>query len=219
MNFYSISHNSFDGVYIPWIQSVVHGLFEREQCTVCGITPNEPDGDLDVRLEGKETRSWPDALGCGAYPLLVVSDRSLSAWRDDGIEAYVGGSINVVGPMPIGLSSTTMPAYQWIDGRRHRAATLDFEASGYIGVRFCPKCGNRTHNIRETYKRQQSGAWPYQLRERSWSGKDLFTTDLSPTAFFCTRKVVDSIARAQLTNFRLVPLEEGADGEPLDYLR
>jgi hypothetical protein len=49
----------------------------------------------------------------------------------------------------------------------------------------------------------------------------LFTTDLSPTAFFCTNQVVDCARRNRHSNFRFLPVELGAGAghRGVDYLQ
>lgn len=98
-------------------------------------------------------------------------------------------------------------------------ARVDFDASGFVSVRFCERCGTRNDDLRATYDRQHSGIWPMRFLEGTWNGADVFTTDLSPAAFFCTEKVVECARQNRHTNFAFVPAERAASStEPIDYL-
>jgi len=61
---------------------------------------------------------------------------------------------------------------------------------------------------------------PSAMTSMPWNGAQLFTTDLSPCVFFCTEAVVDCARKKKLTNFRFVPVEEGANpkSKGLDYM-
>jgi hypothetical protein len=168
-----------------------------------------------VVLDCKGATAWPDILGSGDYPAFIVSERALSAFEQSGVAVYRGGRVHVASVLPPPLARRA-PAYSWVDGARHLGARLDFEASGYVGVAFCPECGRRTEDIAATYRVQHASVVPTRILEHTWNGADLFTTDLSPTAFFCTARVVESARRALITNARVVPAEQGAHGEALE---
>jgi hypothetical protein len=87
-------------------------------------------------------------------------------------------------------------------------AALDYERSGFVGVRRCA-CGKVLYDVARTYDRQQGGQAPYAFVEGSWHGADMFTTDFSPNLFFCTEKVLQCATAHRLTNFRFVPAERG----------
>jgi hypothetical protein len=129
------------------------------------------------------------------------------------------GEVTITGPTPAGLEPSACPRYLWLDGERLAGAKLDLEASGFVGVQLCARCGVWTCDTSATYKQQSTGVWPYQFIEGSWSGSDLFTPEYWPTAFFCTDRVLESARRHRLTNFRFVPVGEGDYGAPVKYLR
>lgn len=220
MNFLSVRHNSFHTRGYPWAQSVVEGLTTGAPCEVCGVEPLIAEGDISVTLEPRKGKEWPDVLGCGAYPFFIVSGRVIEAWGEEGVGAFPRHRVNVLPPFPDKLRASPPPDYFWLDGERMRGASLDFEASGFVGVRFCPRCGNRTDDIGATYERQRSRAWPFVFIPGAWTGAKLFTTDLSPTKFFCTEDVLHSAARHGLTNFRFLRAEDGNSpgGEGIRYL-
>ena len=81
--FLTVSDNSLNAKGAPWINRVVSGLVKEPPCEVCGASTRRPVGDLAVTLEAKGTM-WPDALGCGAYPLLILSNSLINVDFDAG---------------------------------------------------------------------------------------------------------------------------------------
>jgi hypothetical protein len=164
---------------------------------------------------------WPDVLGCGSYPFFIVSGRVLDVWLKESVGKVPHHKVTIRGSLPKRLSGKNPPAYRWMDGSKMRGALLDYKTSGIVGVKFCPKCGYRTHNVPATYDRQHSKKYPYAFIRDSWNGAKLFTTDLSPTLFFCTDDLLRCARSYALTNFRFLPVEEG--GSParrgIDYLK
>ena len=214
---FSVSHNTFESQGLPWIQSILSGFQDRGMCSVCGAKLSYPCGDLVVGLEQRKAKKWPDVLGCGAYPLLIVSGKVLEAWKQSCIKVLPASQVIISTPIPSTLP-VGKPNYFWIGGTQYSGTMMDFDASGYVGVQFCPECGNRAHDIKATYDRQHGKVWPYKFKGGSWTGADLFTTDLSPTAFFCTDSVIQSAGKNHLTNFRFVPVEEGSNGRAIEYI-
>jgi hypothetical protein len=220
MRLLSVSHNTFNTKSFPWAQRVTSGLTSGPACDMCGVKQLVATSDIDVMLEPRKGSVWPDVLGCGAYPFFIVSRRVIEAWEEDRIGAYPNHHVKVLPPIPDQLRAQPSPEYFWLDGAGMRGASLDFAASGFVGVRFCPQCGNRTEDIGATYERRRSKVWPYQFVPGSWGGAKLFTADLSPTKFFCTDDVLQSAARRGLTNFRFLRTEEGQapSSEGIKYL-
>lgn len=99
---------------------------------------------------------WPDVLGIGHYPLFIVSDRVLEAWRKERVGEYPHHRVDILPPFPNSMKDLSPPAYYWIDGDKMRGAFVDFEASGEVGVRFCPACNTRHADISATYERKSS---------------------------------------------------------------
>jgi hypothetical protein len=191
-------------------------------CPECGVAPSQIfTGDLEVTLEKRKGSKWPDALGCGAASLFIVSARVLEAWRDDAVGAFpIGGGISFTGALPKRLRDGRPPEYFWLDGQKMLGAKMDFDAAGFVDVRFCFACGNRIDDISATHEKQRSGLWPYAFVPDTWNGADLFTTDLSPAAFFCTNAVMECARRHRHTNFRFIPVEAGSAtwSRGIDYL-
>jgi hypothetical protein len=218
--FFSVSDNSIHKRGFPWIRTVRKGLSEVIWCNTCDRAIQEPEGDLEVVLEQDKGTRWPDVLGCGHWPLLILSAKVLSAWKSEGLEELPRRKVTFLDPLPKALAATTPPKHHWIDGAKLRGALLDFDASGFVGVKFCPECDTRSDNIPATYQRQHSQVCPYVFRAGTWSGRNLFTTDISTAAFFCTDALVKLAAKNKFSNFRFIPVEEGhrADSKGLEYI-
>jgi hypothetical protein len=209
MRILSVRHNSFATKSYPWADRLVSGLERAVPCAVCGTAQLVARGPISLTLERNKGNLWPDVLGCGAYPLLIVSKRVLEFWSQEQIGVFPTYPVEILLPFPRKLSQADAPSYFWLDGSAMRGALLDFDASGFVGVRFCPACGNRTHEIAATSQRRRSQTFPYALRPGTWAGATVFTTDLSPTTFFCTGAVLDVAIRHRLTNFRFVDADHG----------
>lgn len=205
VEFYSVNSGSAADSDQPWIEKIIHGLSRRTACKVCGTEGLKPSGELTVTVDKRGSTRWPDALGCGHYPLLVLSNRVLRDWSALGVE---------VPHAPIRFETEVPPGrYYWIDGAQLRGACLDFAASGFVGVEFCSGCGKRTHIISETYRKQHERRWPIVFEAGSWAGQDLFTTDLSPTSFFCTKRLLDCAREKPHTNLIFIPIDKGRSEE------
>ena len=216
---YEFGHNAAYSSGVPEIGEIVTGLVDLGECQLCKGLRRYPEGDLVVRVEGHRAKHWTDVLPCGDYPCLIVSTKFVSACRDAGVEVTIGGAVRISEPLENGLAIEDAPHYAWIDGPQHFGAKVDFEASGYVGVQFCSVCGRRWDDVGKTYDRQHATPPPPTVFvEGSYTGLDLFTTDISPTAFFCTQKVVDCASQHRLTNCRFTPIESGITGDPIDYL-
>lgn len=215
--FYRIRHNTAYTQSVPEIYKIVTGLVDNGNCTTCGASRREPTGNLRVQLGKTNATFWPDAIACGEYPCFVVSERFVNTMREDGIRLYIGG-VDFVGPNESGLSLDGAPRYYWIEGKKHFAGKMDFEASGFVDVRFCIQCGVRSDDIERTYDRQHATPPPPMVIDYDETNEcDIFTTDLAPTAFFCTNRVFEAARKHKLTNLRFSPVEQGVIGTPMNY--
>lgn len=212
--FYDVGDNSIASGGL-WIQTILVGLLDRPRCSTCGAVPCDPVGDLLVALANPRVREWPDAIGCGHWPLFCVSKRVVDACHDADIAVVIGGKVGFSGEV---RAPQAPPAYYWVDGSAMLGAKMDFEASGYVDVRFCPECGRRTNDISATYDKQHKAVWPQVIREETWNGSHIFTTDLSDTHFFCTQTFLDAAVKHRLRNLRFILSEQGSHGEPVKYL-
>src|SRR5438045_2091664 len=96
MRFFKFNHNSSQDR--QWALAVsIHATSHEVawHCPLCGRAAKYPSGSFDLSIEGGS--SFPDFLGCGAYPLLIVSERVVTAWEKGGITTFRA--------FPVGISS------------------------------------------------------------------------------------------------------------------
>ena len=190
---------------------ILKGLVDYGRCPECGATRRDPTGNLRVTLADDRARIWPELIACGDYPCFVASGRFVDAMRQSNIRIELAGVVGFIEPIENGLSLDDSPGYFWLDGSGpHLAGKMDFDASGYVDVRFCGNCAYRTDDISLTFDSRRADPPPPTLFEYDEkTGHDLFTTDLSSTAFFCTERVLETVKKYNLTNIAFYPCEEG----------
>ena len=211
MRYFSITDDTSYRRQMPEIYEIVDGLPDYGPCPECDVNMRDPTGDLRVILGSDRARIWPDLIACGSYPCFVASGRFVDAMRESNIRIELAGRVDFIEPIENGLSLDDSPGYFWLDGSGpHLAGKMDFDASGYVDVRFCGICANRTDDISLTSDRRRADPPPPTLFEYdAKTGHDLFTTDLSPCAFFCTERVLETVKKYNLTNIAFYPCEEG----------
>lgn len=220
-NFYTISDNSFHTRGFPWISKINSGR-EFWICSVCEKPVYKVEGDIAVELDPRKGTRWPDTLGIGAGPMLfIVSKKFVDAYICENLgELNIGGEVNFAEPIPKKLRLVAIPKYFWIDGQKQLGADFDFETSGFTKMQSCLECGSLLFDTSKVSSLERIDKYPNAIFDGSWNGMNLFTTDLSPTKFFCTRKVLELAYKHQLTNFRFLTIEQGADAanRGIDYL-
>ncbi|MBI4559840.1 MAG: hypothetical protein HY706_19805 [Candidatus Hydrogenedentes bacterium] len=222
MQYYHVSDNSFYTRGFPWIQHITEGVTSLGECPVCTAMGWELSTEITATLRPDKGSRWPDVLGCGAIASpFIVSGKVLEAWRSEAIGEFPNGRVIIAEPFPKKLADTEPPDYFWLQGERMEGAKLDLEASGFVGVQYCPCCGAYSDDIEATYDRQHAQVCPYVFVPGTWNGAHLFTTNLSDAAFFCTEAVLDCARKYRLTNFGFTPIEEGvaAGSKGVKYLK
>lgn len=218
MRFYGIGHNTFSTKGMPWITRYLRGTQTQPRCAVCGVDRRCASVEMSALLEEGRAQYWPDLLGCGSLLLFVASRRFVDALQEEGIQVALGGRVLIEGPLPGSLSLMEAPTYYWIDGDKHCAAAIDYDASGYVDVARCEGCGRLSYDIPRTNARLHGDPpAPVVFDYNERSSLDLFTTDMNPLSFFCTERVFQCAKRHRLTNVAFRPVEEGLLAKPLKY--
>ena len=217
LRFYRISDNTIGTKGSPWMPTITEGLQDIYNCKTCRRVIAYAKGDITGRLDKEKGTKWSDVLGCGHFPFLIISERVLEAFDKENIQEFPYHRVFIDAPYPKRLDISTIPNYYWVDGSKMPGAKIDFKESRFVDNRFCPECGTRTDNIGATYELQSKG-FSYVFKKDTWNGSDLFVTDISNTAFFCTDKVLKCAKKYKLTNFHFVPIEKGDELKGIKYL-
>jgi hypothetical protein len=193
--FYTFGDNTFSNRGFTWAASI-HPRSEvvHQICPTCGSVKHYPIGEFDVTVE--RGSKYPDILGCGAFPFLIVSEKVVRAWKGAGLSCFHTYDIGVVGIKSTKLRNEIPPAYFRIeiDGR----CQIDLEASGAKIIRFCPDCQHL-----ETVPPVITN---FRMIPDSWDGSSLFRDiRLYPCVNFCTQNILDIVFQQELTNFFFEP--------------
>lgn len=208
---YEFAHNSSYTRGFTWAASIIpRSEVVRRVCPECRAMESHPEGAFDVIVEGGT--KYPDVLGCGAYPFLIVSRRVIDAWFGSGITSFHTFPVGIAKIRSKKLMDVVPPSYfrVEIDGR----CRIDLADSGLRVVRSCPKC----HHL-WTDPMVPSG---FQMVPSSWDGSALFRDEvLYPRVSFCTEAVLTLAREYKLTNFRFEPMEGPFDSSSkgIDYMK
>lgn len=213
LHFYTFRHNSSHTRGFPWAISIIpRSEMHYKTCIECGIVEKYPSGAFDVILE-KGTK-YPDILGCGAYPFLIVSNTVIQAWREASITCFHTYPVGITETKSKKLQSIPQPQYLRveIDGR----CEIDLEASGIEVIRVCSECKRVVTQPRLPNK---SG---YHMKANSWDGCPLFRDVLLyPRVQFCTDKIIKIASQHRFSNFRFEQMEGPFDNKSkgIPYLK
>lgn len=207
---FTFTDNTFKNRGFAWAASI-HPRSEivHEICPKCGSVKHYPKGEFDVTLE--KGSKYPDILGCGAYPFLIVSEKVIRAWQEANVCCFHTYDVKIAKVKSTKLKDLPAPQYYRIeiDG----SCQIDLEASGAKVVKFCPECHYLViHPPVLNSFRMVSG---------SWDGSALFRDELHyPRVSFCTDTIVKIASQYRLTNFCFEPMEGPLDpgNKGIDYL-
>ena len=160
-------------------------------CPECGRAAQYPAGAFDVTVEGGS--AFPDVLGCGAYPLLIVSERVISVIKGAGITCFHEYPVKVAAIQESRAKLEEAPPYFRIEISGE--CMIDFAGSGATIKSVCGRCGE--------VKTQPSMIRRFTIIEGSWDGYDLFRDRrYYPRVSFCTQRVVELAKANGLMNCR-----------------
>ncbi len=209
-SFYVFGDNTFSNRGFAWAASI-HPRSEviYQICPKCGSVKYYPNGDFDVTLE--KGNKYPDILGCGAYPFLIVSDKVIRAWQEADVCCFHTYEVNITEIKSAKLKDLPAPQYYRveIDG----SCRIDLEASGAKVVKLCPEC----HHLVTLPSVLNS----FRMVSGSWDGSSLFRDQVNyPMVPFCTETIVKIAFQHRLTNFRFEPMSGPLDprNKGIDYL-
>lgn len=209
-SFYVFGDNTFSNRGFTWATSI-HPRSEvfHQICSKCGSVKYYPKGAFDVTLE--KGSKYPDILGCGTYPFLIVSRKVIEAWQEVGIRRFHTYDVRIAEIKSVKLRDLPPPQYcrVEIDG----SCLIDFEASGARIVKSCSECNHLV-----THPSVLNG---FRMVSGSWDGSSLFRDQVHyPMVSFCTTNIIEVAFQYRLTNFRFEPMEGpfNLGNKGIDYL-
>ncbi len=209
-SFYVFGDNTFSNRGFAWAASI-HPRSEvvHQICPKCGSVKSYPKGAFDVTLD--KGSKYPDVLGCGAYPFLIVSDKVIQAWQEAGVCCFHTYDVKVEKIKSARLKDLPAPHYYRVE--IEGSCRIDLEASGAKAVKFCPEC----HHLVTRPAVLNS----FHMISGSWDGSSLFRDQvLYPMVSFCNETIIKIAFQHRLTNFRFEPMAGPLDPENkgIDYL-
>lgn len=160
-------------------------------CPDCGAATSYPSGSFDVTIEGGT--AYPDFLGCGAYPLMIVSDKVIASWEQHGVGPFVKSPVRVATALETNLSPNEAPKYFRIEIGGE--IMVDVPGSSGQFKRFCTRCG--------TFMTEPMLIRKFAFHANSWDGTSLFRDHrLFPRVIFCTKSVKQLAEAEHFTNCR-----------------
>ncbi len=191
MNFYNIIDNtSYEGKWTMAISIHSRSRLIEWCCPDCGAADSYPAGAFDVTVEGGN--AYPDILGCGAYPLMIVSSRVIASWEQNDIGPFVKFPVGVAAAHETMLRSKDAPQYYRVEIAGD--VKVDIPRSGGKISQYCARCG-------------QFSIESFTLKKKaifagSWDGSPLFRDKrLFPRVIFCTETVKQLAEKEKHTNF------------------
>jgi hypothetical protein len=160
-------------------------------CPECGRGARYPVGAFDVTVEGG--CEFPDVLGCGAYPLLILSERAVSVFKAGGIACFQEYPVTVAAVQESRVRREKAPAYFRVEITGE--CMIDFAGSGAMIKGICGRCGG--------IETEPLLVRRFALIQGSWDGCELFRDRrYFPRVSFCTQRIVDLAKANDLTNCR-----------------
>jgi hypothetical protein len=163
----------------------------RECCPECGRSGKYPAGSFDVTVEGGS--AFPDFLGCGAYPLLIVSEHVVSIWQRAGVASFQMFPVGVVSLVDSTTQQERAPKYFHVEITG--TCMVDLVKSGIRLTGACRRCAQ--------ISREPMSGTRLKLLEGSWDGSPLFRDHrLFPRVSFCTEQLKSLLETEGVTNVR-----------------
>ena len=210
--FYNMSNNtclSRGWTYAPSFYPVDN--YVRYNCPKCGAIAYYPTGKYAIDLEGGT--KYPDILLCGAYPLLIVSERVRNDWVNSGITGFVSFPLEIREIASAKLKTKEPVQYYGIEVSAK--CELDLVAMDVEITNKCDKCGNirLSKNTEDIQK--------LVIKSDSVGNFDIFVSEIFPAKIFVSERVVKCACINKHTNFSFIKAEESLNlfSESIDYLK
>lgn len=196
--FYIFSSNTDSEVYAS---KIINSEDHFAICSACGSAYLKAKlYEIDLLIEGKG--ELPDAIVCGHWPILLVSDKVYTVWANNNISGITH--------YPVRLYRKDGASLRQIEARYHNIVItgrceLDLKKMGVEVINRCSECGTVKYN---------KEIWEFgsaTLKKNSWDGSDFFTARQFEYTALCTTKNLELIYRHKLTNFSITKFEDMFD--------
>ena len=191
---YTMGHIEKNGTpYVPTILNSNEAFLDN--CPKCDRTRyNYSSKNLSLLVEGKGM--MPDFLKCGHYPIKIVSERALKSWEEAGITGYTSFPVTLFDNKK---KEIVQPRYHniMVTGE----AELDFGKMGVVITNICDVCDAVDYN---------KPTWEFGaaiMKENTYDATDLFVFKYFEASPTCTTKLLETVYRDKLTNFRFCSFE------------
>lgn len=201
-NFFEFSNNSTANKKFTWAYGIdPKSKKSTKVCRKCGSVSSIYKDPLLLEVEGGS--KYPDVLGCGEYPFLIASEMVVTDWEREKVSGFRSFPAVINKVESVSLEKSPIPKYYRIEISGQ--CRIDLQESGYKNVEICKKCGQTGYV--DIF--QLTG---HKMIPGSWEGTDVFRdTELFPTIYFCTEKVIEVARKYKHTNFRFEPMDEPID--------
>ncbi len=212
MQYYAMSNNTAKSkgwTYAPRFHSIDELV--HYECSKCGAIAKYPVGQFAIDLEGGS--KYPDILLCGAYPLLIVSERVLKDWEREGFKGYNSFPLEI---RNIDSSKLNVEdALKYFSIEVSAKCELDLKDMGVEVEDECSECVN---------VKLSKSSWEIErltIKPESVANADIFISTIFPRKILVSEKVVKCACENKHTNFEFVKAEESLSmfREPIDYLK
>lgn len=198
---YAFSDNSsWNRVFTRAIEIRASSPITDRECAKCGSASQMPIGGFDVVVEGGT--KYPDVLGCGFYPFLVLSRKAIDALRIHAVDAFDSFPVRVVEVRSKKLKAVQPPDYFRIEITAN--VEIDLNASGITIEKYCSGCGSL--EARPVIPQR------FELVAGSWDDNVLFRNKkYFPRIYFCSDDLLTIASQFQLSNFRFTRIDHPFD--------
>lgn len=196
MRFYEFTdHSPYEKEWTIAISIHPHSPIVKWACPACRRADQYPSGAFGVTVEGGN--AFPDLLGCGAYPLLILSERMISVLQDAGIDCFKKYPVSIESIRESSVQRQDAPNYFRVEITGE--CKIDFFASGMTITNICAHCGRIDVEPLMIPR--------FAILQGSWDGCDLFRDQrYFPRVTFCTERLVDLVKENGLTNCEFIPM-------------
>lgn len=211
--FFRISDRTTWQKQYAWSDAIARHV--TSPCSGCGRDISHSRGPVHADIEAG--REWPDAMGSGFEPMLMVSQRVADDLNAVGASGYDAEPVIIREIRPKPLRVIPSPQYYCLFVKG--GIDVDLESAGIRVTSYCPVCF-------ATEPRIYPPPGQFMPMADTWDGSDLFGMRNWPCSrVLCTFKIVELARSRMWTNFEFEPMDvsdrqrqEAYNWQGIDYL-